>query len=391
MVMVLAILYVMAAYVLVLVPGMLWRRYRPQWRKDVVHDRSWKLKFNQKAATFLTIATVVLCTVVYMNQRSEWMGENNAHYDAKEYFAAGQVLLGMRLGLTTFLNPDNPIVWPLNWLQQGVFAAGSRQLPKGDGEIGIWVDGWFVYPYSRRALEPYGTNKFQRSPRMISLLDKAWFSIETVATKPIADRDMRTKHYYRNFPGMLFYYCINEGYYAGRKVGSQEVIVRNPVHIARSKKIVEWATELEKKWSDDQSTLDFVRQNKKVQAVLQACLILEIGDVIHSDILSGRFHCDQTYVDLLVKTINNFGIGTKDQPPAYASMKNRNERESLFSAAIETIRSRFIMFILTEKCGKNFFLDSNQILYDRKRGDRRKLIEDLFRDELAIIRGVGNE
>jgi hypothetical protein len=156
--MVLAASYVALGYVLVLTPGMLWRRFRPHVGDDPVLHRSWSLNFKKKVCLFLIAVTISFCFLGYKRNRAEWMNEDNAHYDAKQYFVVGQVVFGMRLLLTTFLHPDNPVLWPLNRLQEWIFLVGSKRLPEGDGERRRWMNKWFAYPYSRKHLDPCGTS-----------------------------------------------------------------------------------------------------------------------------------------------------------------------------------------------------------------------------------------
>jgi hypothetical protein len=156
--MVLAACYVAVGYVLVLTPGLLWRRFRSHADDDQPGGRRWRLNFNRKVCLFLVAVTISFCLLGYKRNRAEWMNEDNAHYNAKEYFVVGQVVFGMRFLLTTFLHPDNPVLWPLNRLQEWIFQVGSRRLPEGDREIGSWKDKWFVNPYSRRYLDPCGTS-----------------------------------------------------------------------------------------------------------------------------------------------------------------------------------------------------------------------------------------
>lgn len=382
--------YMTLAYVLVLVVGMLWRRYRPDWIKDLKSPRNWRFGFKKKVWLFLAVVSVTICLGVYTKERAEWMSKENAHYEAKNYFISGQVVLGIRLTLTNFLHPDNPLVWPWNRLQQWIYDVGSPYLPEGDGEIGIWMDGWFVYPYSKRWLEPRSTDDSQYSPRMIALLDKAWFAIETVSMRPIADEKMKVKHYYRNFPRMLFYYCIKEGYYAGERTGSGKVLSRNPLHLDRSKKVVQWILELRKRWVENNTIQDFVREHPKVEAILLTCLIIELHDVLDGEILAGRFECDKSYVDQIVEAMNEFGAGAKGQTPAYLRMKDPKQAETLFSISIDGFIGRFAMYVLSEYCGKAFFLTKEQIIRDDHWGDMRQLFNAHFKEQLEILKEGNN-
>ena len=157
---------------------------------------------------------------VYLHQRLVWMGSDNANFKAKEYFVAGQPLAGLRLIFCDVLNPDNPVLVPLNGLQKLIYANGTRYLPDNDGEIGAWQDLWFHSPYMRRMHRPYGVDVFQPSINMRQLLDRIYASIEIMATRPFADARMERDLALMHLPGAAFYFSLNSGFYADRKVGS---------------------------------------------------------------------------------------------------------------------------------------------------------------------------
>jgi hypothetical protein len=45
-----------------------------------------------------------------------------------------------------------------------------------------------------------------------------------------------------------------------------------------------------------------------------------------------------------------------------------------------------MMYVLTEYCGKRFFLTREHIIWEKGWGDQKKSIEHLFQKELRILR-----
>ncbi len=156
---------------------------------------------------------------------------------AKEYFVAGQPLLGLCLILTGPLNPDNPVLQPLHGLQRLIYQQGIKHLPDDDGEIGVWTDLWFHSPYMRRMHDPYGSDKFHPSPTMRHLLDQIYESIEIMATRPFADarveRDLALKH----LSGAAFYFSLNKGFYEDSRVGSRRPLLQRADFVAKTSSV----------------------------------------------------------------------------------------------------------------------------------------------------------
>ena len=128
------------------------------------------------------------------------LGSDNANLEAKEYYVAGQVLQGFRTILTAFIHPEIPLLLPANRMQEIIYGAGTRYLPENDGEIAVWQNAWFHYHYHKRGRRPLFVVNWEPSDKMVKMLDQWWFCLKTMTTKPFADRQMETEHYYRDYP-----------------------------------------------------------------------------------------------------------------------------------------------------------------------------------------------
>jgi hypothetical protein len=260
---------------------------------------AWKITkriFVTKPIAFIFIIFLLLNCSVYLKQRAEWMGNDNGNFEAKEYYVSGQVLYLYRSGLTRLLHPDNVLLNPLEILQKIIFNIGKGYLPGNDGEIGIWTDLWFVYPYSRNNLKPKGYVKYvnngELAPMLKDILDKSWFCIQAVATSTFADQQMYKQHYLRNFPGMVYYYSLNEGYYAGNKSGSSFRLSTDQKIVSRREKTVEWLKKIDDEWRQYPDINRFVNFQSQVRAYWYVGISMTIGELLTSRIDMDSFDCN---------------------------------------------------------------------------------------------------
>jgi len=314
-------------------------------------DISWLIKSkNLKVAFLLFLLSFSFNTFTYINQRIEWMGEDNGNLTAKEYYVAGQVVYANRMIVHKFIFPDRLIARPLYLLQKTIYDRGIKYLPKNDGERGIWADLWFVYLYSHRNGAPMGTRNDRLSPQMVALLDLIWSNLEIEATGTFVDRQMEIQHYYRNFPGQAFYYYLNKGYY-GVKWGSEDSYTRDPKQIDRSRKLARWLEELEGNWRTSKETLKFLNKHPKVVVLQQAVRIMELGDIITNDIVTDRFSCKNDTVKKYLFERKRFIDGDGKEKPAYKRMREKKQAKTVYNVVVNIRTSLFKKFLLNRYCG----------------------------------------
>lgn len=307
-------------------------------------------RIDKNIAIFIAVIVFSMTFFTYINQRMEWMGDDNAHFDAKEYWVAGQVVLGYRSILDIFFLPDSVVIAPFICLQKRIYNQGIKHLPENDGEIGVWTHGWFVYPISKTLGCPKGTKSSEYSPKMIELLETAWTAMEQQASFPFADRQMEVQHYYRNFPGQVFYYNRRKGHYAGEITGSAEFYIRDDKMIARSKKIVLWLNDLEKKWKTSPETKSFLEAHPKIEAIKQVVCLMELYAIISNEILNGKFSCENGFVRQYLEARRAFAGGGKSTPP-YQRITDIEQSKHLYNIAINTVVNRFMRYALQKYCG----------------------------------------
>lgn len=157
-----AALLILSFYLLffiLLIMGALWlfRRFRLQFSRE-----SWVNKnreawldirnvFTWKRLGIVFLFFAVINCFAYVGQRIEWMGDDNDNFKAKEYFVSGQIVYFYRSIASDFIHPSkHRVTFLLDWLQKAIYDEGVKYLPENDGEKGVWLYTWFVYPHSKR-------------------------------------------------------------------------------------------------------------------------------------------------------------------------------------------------------------------------------------------------
>lgn len=272
--------------------------------------RKWPY-YSKKAYTKIVLLTSVILIAVYANQRIEWMGKDNAHLDAKEYWVSGQVIASLRLGGTLVLHPENPLLWPFNFLQKLVYDKGTQYLPKDDGELGVWTDLWFIYPYNRRGLLPkvkVKTDKWfhlidpvftakETFPKIIAMLDRTWFAIETMATKPYADKKMKVDNYFRNFPRIVMYYHVYESFYVPWQEGMFKQMMADPRYVPRNELLVEWLDNIKREWETSGFYSTVWEKYPIVGAGQAAVRVPILQNLLKVAVIRKEFRCDHPLVE----------------------------------------------------------------------------------------------
>ncbi len=343
--------------------------------------------FYKAASVFILGVFLVYHVAFYVQQRMEWMGNDNAHPTAKEYFVAGQVLYGFRAVLTRFLHPENPLLAPLNGLQQKIYAQGVQLLPEEDGERYVWEQLWFLYPYTRTLRETKDGDRRKYSPDMVKLLDRCWECLEGMAIQPFADRQMEREQYYRNYPGLAFYYNLKRPQYLKTINGALWIIAQDPVRIERTEHLIGWLEKLKQKWQADLEMVDTLRKHPPIAVARQEALMGSLIYAIETVILEKSFGCNHPYIKLYIKTRNDF-VGSRERPSPLMRMRNAKQREYHYDAQINWVGARFYKRTLPLYCGYEVAGEESNTKFDKFIGWDEK-INRLFKKEIQLIKEAG--
>jgi hypothetical protein len=362
--------------------------------------------FNRRVVTVFTLILVSWTIIFYVNQRQEWLGKDNAYHTAKEYYVAGQPLFAVRkflsgfsrspgiaelLGLSTFqrwifMNPDHPVMWPLNSLQRWIYNKGVKHIPETDGEWAVWYQGWFLYPYSKKLANAWDCNGDIASPGMIRLLDATWNTLEGMATLTFADHEVE-RQYLKNFPALAFYYYNKHGFYANETAGSTFKLIKQPRHVNRAYAMIEWLLDIEQKWSEDYELYSEIKKKPIIELGRQETLLLGALDFVLLDLIhKGEFECSNHYLQLYIKIRNEF-VGDSRNISPIMKLSIKDQQELHYDLAINSITSRFYKRVLKWYCnidvaGEESFKDIPN--WDDKAA-KDETVKSVYHTELQLI------
>lgn len=330
-----------------------------------------------------------ICSInisLYCKQRVEWMGEDNGNLTAKEYWIAGQVVYGYRYVFCQLKHPDRLFIQPFTLLQEWIYQKGIPYLPENDGEIGVWTDIWFVYPYSKQSRIAIGSSGYKPSPKMIALVERAWFALEKEATGTWADYQMKTQHYFRNFPGQAFYYVTNKGFLTGKKVGSRTLYSQDQRLLARDRKLVGWLDALPEQWQTAAEAVSFIKQNQKIEALQQITMLRETGDLIYGSIFQKTFTCNseeiKSYLALREALVAN-------KETVLLRVADKSQGRTFYNLAVNTESARYLRYSLKRFCRLEATGQEDMENYKGTRQTpeewRDKSVQGLFPDETKIL------
>ncbi len=338
---------------------------------------------RNKALAFLLIVFLVYHLFFYIQQRQQWMGDDNAHLEAKEYFVAGQVLYGFRALLSRFIHPDIVVLWPLNTLQEKIYADGVQLLPEKDGERYVWQQLWFLYPYTRTLRETWDGDRRKYSPNMVKLLDRCWDSLQGMATQPFADQQIEQEQYYRNFPTLAFYYNQKRGQYLENANGSTTTMAHKPKYIERQKRLIAWLEELRNKWQADQAMANVLKKHPLIAITRQEALLRSLDNALEAVILQKQFSCAHPYVQLYVKTRIEF-VGSQEHPSPLMRLRNAKQRALHYDSQINWVGARFYKRMLPKYCGIEVAGEESNTEFDKFIGWDAK-VKRIFKTEIQLI------
>ncbi|MCP4988724.1 MAG: hypothetical protein GY928_22550 [Colwellia sp.] len=349
-------------------------------------------KYKQQAK-FVLFVILSFNLFLYVTYKVEWMGDNNANLNAKQYWVAGQVVYSYRDLYTKLIgHPDDNIIRPFTWLQEWIYQQGSQYLPKDDGEIGVWADIWFIHPYSQRLLYTKGVSGHRVSPLMMALVERSWFSLQKMATGKYADKQIMEHYYYRNFPSRAFYYLKNKGFLMGRYQDSAKKYRQNDKLLNRDRQLIAWLDELQDKWQVSPKTLTFIQQHPKVEALLQLTQQMLAGDLMFGSVFKRKFSCDTPEVEQYLNYRLAF-IGDEHTKSAFQRMQSQEQAKRLYGIAVKTYTSRMSSYILARFCniktaGEDVIDDAHFTYKPSRRTPKERLEESLksiFREEINIL------
>lgn len=341
------------------------------------------VKFVKRFGGYALCFFLVVQVFLYVGLRYEWMGEDNANLDAKEYFVAGMMVSAPLKLLTVSCHPENIIVRPFWNLLEGIYDKGSKLLPADDGEKAVWRQMWFLQRYVKKDRRTKDGHRRRYSPDMVNLLDDIWSSLELMATKNYADKAIRVQHL-KNFSGLATYYTLHDGEYLENTAGSGPIMAKDPVHVARSRNLIQWLQELELKWQEDSEVLAMIKKRPSIQVSRQLAIIGSLYRIIDAEIFSREFNCDSAATLLYVKIMEEF-VGSKEHPSPLKQLSVKR-RERLYDAYVGNVIAHFHQIMFNEYCGYDVAGQEQRELL--RNFDWEKKVHSLYKEEYRILEEI---
>jgi hypothetical protein len=183
---------------------------------------------------------------------------------------------------------------------------------------------------------------------MVRLLDQWWFSLETMATKPFADKQMEDL-YCQGFASLAFSYSNNRGFYSGKIVGSAQRMAMMPAHVERSRLLSHWLWDLPGKWETSFFMKELLKKHPKVEVLRQMTLLLQLTALIQGEIHSRTFSCDNESVKRYIRARREF-VDPADGKAAYLKMRDREQAQRAYRMAIEGTGPRSTKYVIKHFC-----------------------------------------
>lgn len=305
---------------------------------------------------------VLLLTVVYMLQRFQWLGDDNTHYKAKEYYVAGQVVFAHRKIMELFVHPENILARPYTALQKVIYKCGTRYLPPDDGERYVWKRTWFLFLYTRKMVRPYGVDSLTYKPEMVKLLDQFWEVMEGMATHEIKDAEMK-KEYALNFTSLASYYELFQGHYTGKLRDSGTRSRKNPFIIARDQKLLQWLDQLGEYWNDSGLINEIKSKHINIAVLRQGTTINILQDLALILVSKGGFSCDHPLIERLY---NEYLTAMSDDPERNYFLKyskiSRRKASVEFQSSVYSPAGGAANYLLSHICKKEMPVEKYKVV-----------------------------
>ncbi|MFZ5997811.1 MAG: hypothetical protein ACOYW7_10025 [Nitrospirota bacterium] len=312
-------------------------------------------KLGKKRIVTLILAFIIATNIFfYFNERIHWINDDHAHLKAKEYYVLGRMVFFYRKMLSLLIKVDNPIMSPLNSLQETIYNKGISYIPENDGERAVWKYNFDLYFYGRGFYLPNdGTPETINavSPLRKKILDDTYNVIETLATKPIADREMNETRY-KIFPLIAAFYGSNQYYYFGNEAHYSRGIrlIEDTEKIGRVKKIVYWLVDLRQAWDSNKSPwiLNEIRTKEpQIEMFYYDALIHATQNILVRQLADLEFSCEGYYTKLYAQKRREF----IDFLSVRQGRIRADQIKLIYGMTFESERAKTFSYLLNAKCG----------------------------------------
>lgn len=288
----------------------------------------------------------------------DYMNDEGRYPQAKACYAVGSVVNGYSKMIALVGSPDEYWIYPFyqsfEWMKKILYAVGTPHIPSDDAEIALWRYEWFHYPYVIKFHEQLGLGNKRESresaPVLKAALDDLWNIIETINTKPFADKN-REREAWMDMPAMIEYSNLHAKYSLPYEQWPDVSLAlkMTPKYIHRNDQMDQWLTRLEQRYQ--QSDLKpLIQKAPQIEAIRQSALLLVLEEQMRMKILARRFSCESDLVRRYATLRNRYFSGKN---PVFLDMRSRGMGKrvnEMIDASQNNISAEFTRQMLGEFC-----------------------------------------
>jgi len=294
----------------------------------------------------------------YFQERAKWIYNGQPYPKAKEYYVLGNMVFFYRKMLNIFVEIDNPIMSPLNTLQESIYNKGIKYLPENDAEIAVWRYKFFLYFYTRKNYLPdkHLSNSKEISKKRVKVLDDMYWAIEALATKEIADEEMNRMKY-KIFPFIVSYYELAQWNYFGSEpsYSLMKSLMQNKEHMQRIINMIDWLVTLKKEWSNDLNLYKEINSKHPEVVVYHYRVLINFIEAIFAHEKNNKtLKCNNSYIGLYVKSRKEvYGDG---KTSSLFKLK-KGQDKVLYQMIFQTQFTKILLYEFHAKCGTEFKIE----------------------------------
>ncbi|MGL1930158.1 MAG: hypothetical protein OCC45_00155 [Desulfotalea sp.] len=347
--------------------------------------------WNKKWLIKLFIFFLTINMGIYLFERIKYLGDDNLHYKAKEYWIAGQVVAKTRKVLGMVLHPENPILVPYILLHKSIYHIGKRYLPYDDGEIYVWYGSWFLHPYAQRIKRPYGVISKRPSPKMAGFVEEFYNTMKNTQTRTIGDKDIYRKSLF-DFPFLAFYYSTFNGFTFGRYIKSGERVRTNKLASGRLIELLSWLDQVKIDWKNEGLSEAIWEDEKYLASIMQLTTLGVLQDIALSLPSRGEFTCDHSIIRRMKEEYQNI-MSTDPAVNSLVNLGKKSYGEKAYQTIVFSVRGSTGKYFISDVCKKE--MPQEQYLFFKRKSRKvgpgwdmsyqRSSVESVFATELRPL------
>lgn len=342
--------------------------------------------FSKKILLGFIIVCYVFHFSLYFQQRMEWMGSDNAHLKAKEYFVLNKVIFFYSKLTNHFIKPDKALFQPFVAMHRSLTKQGFKYIPENDAERAVWKYMFDLYFYSRLmyipAIERKGLPSY--TDDIYHLMDDSYAVLHSLANDPMADEQMNNSDKILSFLNVSMYY----GFFHASSLTPRS-IAKGFDYFAvdeelpkRNYELLEYLKRFRKEWKSNPMLKSKIKNNpNNILAYLFSVDSYAVY-LLHKEIMLGKFACDLPIVELYISTRKEFEeYAMKGKDTSFQKLSRKQKRIYTDIMTFKDI-PMFYRYVLGKYCGVeligvgNFTEREENILNTKHNRDKVKRIKE---------------